>query len=98
MKANAWGSHYSYITKSSRGCLLSPGTVQYLPDECGRFCTGSNRVMWLDTVVLVQHKSLRLLARGRSSVSENATRELMITVLPRGHLWRYIERSRGETW
>jgi hypothetical protein len=36
-------------------------------------------------------------ARGRSSVSENATREPMITVLPRGHLWRYIERL-GEIW
>jgi hypothetical protein len=31
----------------------------YLPDACGRFCstcTGSNKVMWLDTVVLVQQQ------------------------------------------
>ena len=28
-------------------------------------------------------------ARGRSSVRENAP---MVTVLPRAHLWRYIER------
>jgi len=36
-------------------------------------------------------------AQGRSSVRENATREPMITVFPRGHLWRYIERLGGET-
>lgn len=66
----------------------------YLPDECGRFCTGSNGVMWLDTVVLVQHQSLRLLWPGVDRRSaRNVTREPMITVLPRGHLWRrYIER------
>lgn len=37
-------------------------------------------------------------AWSRSSVSENVVREPMITVSPRCHLWRYIERRGGETW